>query len=157
MDVDKELMDIYPWILYIARKFCRHRQDAEDLANDIIYKILINRDKFVYAESLKPWCMAVMRNVHITKYNRNSLITFVSYDSVPEFSSSSSSEDLTLFNDAVAAIRKCIRKSICIDCVIYFAKGYSYEEISDFLNIPVGTVRSRISYGRKQLYQEMNL
>lgn len=68
-----------------------------------------------------------MRNVYITKYNRQSLVTFVDYDSVPEFSFSCFSEDLTLFNDALGVIKRYIRKSHCLDCVIYFAKGYSYE------------------------------
>lgn len=156
MDFDKELKDIYPWILHLAGKFCRCREDAEDLANDIIYKLLVNRDQFVGDKSLKPWCLAVMRNVYITKYNRQSLVTFVDYGSVPEFSSSCSSEYLTLFDDTLTAIKRCIRKSHCMDCVIYFAKGYSYNEISEFLNIPIGTVRSRISYGRKLLFQELN-
>ncbi|EFG13756.1 conserved hypothetical protein [Bacteroides xylanisolvens SD CC 1b] len=38
---------------------------------------------------------------------------------------------------------------------MYYASGYSYDEISEILNIPVGTVRSRISSGRKQLCQEL--
>lgn len=37
---------------------------------------------------------------------------------------------------------------------MYYASGYSYDEISEILNIPVGTVRSRISSGRKMLLQE---
>ena len=39
---------------------------------------------------------------------------------------------------------------------MYYAEGYSYEEISEILNIPVGTVRSRISSGRKFLLQEIS-
>ena len=39
---------------------------------------------------------------------------------------------------------------------MYYASGYSYDEISEILHIPVGTVRSRISFGRKKISQELN-
>lgn len=83
-------------------------------------------------------------------------MTFVGYDVELEKQFYNSTLDLTLFKDTVATIRRCFRKSHRIDCVIYFVKGYSYDEISEFLNIPVGTVKSRISYGRKQLYRELS-
>ena len=61
-----------------------------------------------------------------------------------------------LFDDLVSTIQRCAKKSRCIDSVMYYAEGYSYEEISEILNIPVGTVRSRISSGRKFLLQEIS-
>ncbi len=39
MDFDKELSEIYSWILHVARRYCVTRQDAEDLASDTVYKI----------------------------------------------------------------------------------------------------------------------
>ena len=41
MDFEKELSEIYPWILKVARKFCCSMQDAEDLAGDTVYKLLV--------------------------------------------------------------------------------------------------------------------
>lgn len=38
---------------------------------------------------------------------------------------------------------------------MYYASGYSYDEISEILNIPVGTVRSRISSARKFILHEI--
>lgn len=66
MDFEKEVSEIYPWILRVARRFCRSMQDAEDLAGDTVYKMLINRDKFDVSKPLKPWCLAVMQNTYIT-------------------------------------------------------------------------------------------
>lgn len=156
MNLDKELSKLYPWILYMAKRYCKHQQDAEDLANDTIYKILVNRSRFDCNKSLRAWCFIVLRNTYITMYNRYYTLSFVGYDVVMENSSTSSASDSVLFRDVVSAIRRCYQKSCCMDCVIFFAKGFSYDEISEILNIPVNTVRSRISYGRKQLYQELN-
>ena len=51
----------------------------------------------------------------------------------------------------LSTLRKCAKKSIAIECVILYAKGYDYKEISQLLGIPKGTVMSRISNGRKML------
>ena len=44
-----------------------------------------------------------------------------------------------------------------MDCVVYYALGYSYKEIGKMVGIPVNTVRSRISYGRELLRNELDL
>lgn len=53
-------------------------------------------------------------------------------------------------------IRECARKSVAIECVILYAKGYNYDEISKMLRIPKGTVMSRISNGRKMLREALD-
>ena len=40
-------------------------QDAEDLAGDTVYKLLVNRDKFDCSKPLQPWCLIIMRNTYI--------------------------------------------------------------------------------------------
>ena len=97
-----------------------------------------------------------MQNTYITQYNRNSLIHFIGYDSAVENASSDYASNLAMFNDVLSAIRRCAQKSCCMDSLIYCAQGYSYDEISELLNVPTGTVRSRISFGRKMLYQELD-
>ena len=129
-------------------------QDAEDLAGDTVYKLLVNRDKFDCSKPLQPWCLIIMRNTYIIRYNRNSLIHFTGLDMVDGSAISNCTAHSILFDDLVSIIQRCAKKSRCIDSVMYYASGYSYDEISEILNIPVGTVRSRISSGRKMLLQE---
>lgn len=155
MEFDKELSEIYPWIQRMARKFCKSIQDAEDLAGDTIYRILVNKNKFDSSKALKPWCLAVMQNIFITSYNRNALVQFTGYDSILEENSPNKASDMAMFNDILSAIRRCAQKSKCMDCLVYCAKGFSYDEISDILHVPVGTVGSRISFGRKLLSKEL--
>lgn len=82
MDFEKEIALLYPWIVKVARKYCWSIQDAEDLANDTVYKALLNKDKFESGRPLKPWCEVIMQNTYITNYNRKSIIRFVDYDDV---------------------------------------------------------------------------
>lgn len=156
MDFEKEISELYPWILCIARKFCKSIQDAEDLAGETVYKMLLNRDKFNPTKPLKPWCLVVMQNTYITQYNRNSLINFVEYDHAMDKLSSDNASNLVMFNDILSAIRRCAQKTCCMESLILCAKGYSYHEISELLNISVVTIRSRISFGRKMLNKEID-
>ena len=155
MSFEQALLEIYPWIFRVARRFCSSVQDAEDLAGDTVYKILQNQDKFDCSKPMKPWCIAVMQNTYITRYNRNSLIHFTGLDIVDRSATSNCTTHSILFDDLVSTIQRCAKKSRCIDSVMYYASGYSYDEISEILNIPVGTVRSRISSGRKLILQEI--
>ena len=157
MDFDNTLSEIYPWILQVARRYCRSIQDAEDLAGETIFKMLQNRDKFDNSKPIKPWCITIMQNTFITLYNRSVLVHFTSYDEVAECRSSSySAYSLAIFHDTLSAIHRCASHSCCMECVIYYAKGYSYDEISELIGIPIGTVRSRISFGRKMMHKELN-
>jgi len=82
-------------------------------------------------------------------------VHFTEYDFVAERRSFDDPYNMIMYNDIISVIRKCSQKSRCIDSVIYCAKGYTYDEISDFLHIPIGTVKSRISSGRKMIIQEL--
>ena len=150
---DQELSDIYPWLLRMARRYCYTTQDAEDLVGDTVYQVLLNRDRFDLSKDIKPWCLIVMRNTYITSYNRSSLVHFTGYDIVAENHSSDNPYCLVIYNDIISIIKRCSQESRCIDSVVYCAKGYSYDEISEILHIPIGTVRSRIAFGRKKLVQ----
>lgn len=155
MDFEMEVASIYPWIVKIARKYCWSIQDAEDLANETVYKVLLNKSKFQNGKPLKPWCEVIMLNTYITDYNRKSLIRFENYERVYQIASSHLTTDRILFHDILSAIRRCSLKSCCIECVLMYAKGYSYDEISKILNIPASTVRSRIAFGRELIRREL--
>lgn len=153
---EKEIEGIYPWVLFIAKKYCSSTEDAEDLAGETICKILENREKFSDGKPLKPWCVAILKNTYITMHNKKTLIGFVGYESIPNLNNSSNSLGNLYFNELLSIIRSCTKKTKCMECVILYAKGYSYDEISLILNIPIGTVMSRISFGRKILKQELS-
>jgi len=155
MDFDRELSRIYPWILRVAKKYCWSVQDAEDLAGDTVYKLLVNRDRFDCSKPLQPWCLIIMRNTYIIRYNRSSLIQFTGLNVAEESAVSDCTNNSILFDDLLSTIQRCTKKTRCIDSVMYYAEGYSYNEISEILHIPVGTVRSRISFGRKLLLQRL--
>lgn len=157
VDFDKEVADLYPWLLRLAKRYCSSHEDAEDLAGDTICKVLDHRDKFQKDKPLKPWCCAVLANTYFTKFKKNLLISFVSYDSVVDMRSAFNPFNNLCYNEIVSAIQRCTKRTKCMNCLLLYTQGFSHEEISLSLDIPIGTVRSRISFSRKALALELNL
>lgn len=157
MDFNNEVASLYPWLLRIAGRYCSSSCDVEDLVGETIYKVLSNKEKFEEGRALKPWCEVIMLNTYITEYNRKSLVRFVSCDGAKEILSCNLASDEIMIHDILDIIERCRHKSCCIDCVLFYAEGYSYDEISKIFNIPVGTVARRISNGKTLLKKELGL
>lgn len=157
MKFEDKVAQLYPWILRMAKRYSKSKEDAEDLAGETVYKVLSNRSKYDEDMDLKPWCLAIMANTSKTIHQHNSLITFVDYDCVHQAPSYNRASERVTLKNIFSCVRKSARRTSTILCVLYYAKGYSYDEISSIVGIPVGTVKSRISFGRKVLKVALEL
>ena len=145
------VIEHYQWIMQSAFKYCRNKMDAEDLAEETILKILANKHNYDGNKPFKPWCSVIMLNTYITAYNHDSLIRFDDEDKAKNEASVLDTEHQVRYQELLGIINKYRAKSCSVDCVMMYANGYSYDEIACSMCIPVGTVRSRISYGRNML------
>lgn len=156
MNVDELIVQNAGWIRRRARKYYESTQDAEDLASETIYKCLKNAGRFDPRKGFRPWASTIMENTFKTEYNRRKCVLFTRLTSYePGYESHMTSDQLASLGRIGTIIRECGRKSCCISCVILYAKGYTYEEISEMEGIPVGTVKSRLSAGRRMLKEAL--
>lgn len=155
MDIESLVISNITWLRKKAQLFCPNEFDAEDLASETIEKILRSRDRFDSRKDFRPWALIVMRNTFITQYNRRKCVPFTGMDDDYSYASPFYADQEIELSHILNTIRKCARQSIAIECVILYAKGYNYDEISKMLGIPKGTVMSRISNGRKMLREAL--
>lgn len=152
MDICELVAAHYGWIRKTAARFFRDRCDAEDLAGETICKLLTNGERFDRAREFKPWAYAIMANTFRTLYNRRRCVLFTGYDHENEaYGSPEATDQLAAVSCLLSVISECGRRSLCIECVLLYAEGYNYAEIARLSGIPIGTVRSRISSGRRML------
>lgn len=155
-DFNQEVCRLYPWLLAKAFYLCSSKADAEDIAMDVVCKMLENAHKFNAGMPIKPWAAAILNNTFCSWYNRRRLVEFISIDCVEGLPSHLSHPDArVVIKSILHTVRQCAHLSNTITGVILYAKGYSYAEISKTLCIPLGTVRSRIHIGRKILSERM--
>lgn len=156
MKIERLVVENLTWLKRKAHQYYSDDFDADDLASETIEKILRSKDKFDSRKSFRPWALTVMHNTYITQYNRRKCVPFTGMDDDYSYASPLTAEQDMAISHILATVRECARKSVAIECVILYAKGYNYDEISKMLGIPKGTVISRISNGRKMLREALD-
>lgn len=140
-----------------ALKLCKNRSDADDLVQTTIMRALAHRDSFEEGTKAFSWLSRIMYNSFATTYKRK--IRYESqYDPEPEIMKvqfESSQEDKVMLHEVQAAMQELCPQHRDILMLIC---GYemTYEEAAIHLNIPIGTVRSRLSRAREALLAVMS-
>lgn len=155
MNIEHLVVDNITWLRRKAQLFYQNEFDAEDLASETIEKILKSRDRFDSRKDFRPWALTVMKNTFVTQYNRRKCVPFTGMDEDYSYASPYLADQELEISRILSTVRECARRSVAIECVILYAKGYNYDEISKMLGIPKGTVMSRISNGRKMLREAL--
>lgn len=155
MDIEDLVVAHAGWIRKVARRYYSDECDADDLAGETIYKCLSQGRRFDSDRSFKPWALTIMENTFKTQYNRRKCVLFTGYGDNGQYVGTEYTDQKTSVNRILSIIRECGRKSCCIECVLLYAKGYSYDEIADIVGIPTGTVKSRVAAGRRMLREAL--
>jgi RNA polymerase sigma factor (sigma-70 family) len=138
-----------------AVSLTRSQEDAKDLFQETMVRALLNREKYEFGTNLKAWLYTIMRNVFINNYRKNKKHRKVD-DHAPEAYMYTMNK--TAKNDGWANMRINEIKAAIDSLPNVFRlsfelhyTGYKYQEIADMLQEPLGTIKSRIHFARKQL------
>lgn len=153
-DPHKIVCDHAEWIRRKALYMCRDEDKADELAGETICRCLALGDRFPTKGDFKPYATAVIRNL-LCEQRRKITHIAVPLDEYTALSGSADTSSTAIFRSIVRLLRDLRRQSPFIDPVLLYAKGYTYQEISERLGIPVGTVKSRISHGRKIISESL--
>ncbi|HLT23653.1 MAG TPA: sigma-70 family RNA polymerase sigma factor [Ignavibacteria bacterium] len=166
-DFETEAMPHMNLLHNYAYRMTGNQLDADDLVQETYLRAFRFFHKFEKGTNCKAWLFRIMKNLFINKYRKNQKEPGkVDYDDVENFfdtikSDRVESTDLQeklfsnlLDDDMVNALNSLPDdfKTVVILCDI---EGLSYEEIAEFVQCPIGTVRSRLHRGRKLLQQKL--
>jgi len=134
---------------------CRDWHDADDLAQECYLRALRNWGLFAGRGSRQGWLFAIARNTHIDwlrrRTRRKDIGAIGGEASVGEVSVTCEPDEVEMVWESVNALDHGHKEVIHLR----FAAGLSYAEMADALQIPVGTVRSRLHRGLKALRQQI--
>ena len=145
---------------YFALSLTQNRDDAEDLLQETMLKALTYRDKYTPGTNLKAWLHTIMKNTFINNYRRQTrartIITTKDdlevLDFVPAASSYSPMAEVSL-KEVTKMINE-LPETFRVPFVMH-NKGYKYKEVAEHLNIPIGTVKSRIFMSKQLLMKQL--
>jgi RNA polymerase sigma-70 factor (ECF subfamily) len=145
-----------------AMKFTNNVEDANDLVQDTIIKAIRYRDMYKHGTNLRGWLYTIMRNTFINNYRkgskRNALIeTSEDLSSFQLMGSAQNNQGVNTFimEDIQKALDK-LQPEYSRPFLRYF-EGYKYHEIAEELNIPIGTVKTRIHVARQILKGQLKM
>ena len=169
-DFTKESMQFAPQLFSTAMRMTRNQSDAEDLVQETFIKAWRSFHTFQTGTNLRAWLYRIMTNTFINKYNSKlrkpteteldeveELYLYKRLGSIDQSKLSSSAEDqmLELFtDDEVKNALEELPETFRLPVLLSDVDGFSYKEIAEMLDIPLGTVMSRLHRGRK-LMQKM--
>lgn len=169
--VDKEefgvLMDRYEAKLrrYIARLGVRNPDDQQDVLQDIFVKVYRNLNGFDQRLKFSSWVYRIAHNEAISAYRKKNvrpeghliadseeLLSFVSGN----LDSAELQFDRTVNAEAVREALQKLEEKYAQVLILRFFEHKDYDEISDILQIPIGSVGTLIHRGKKQLATVIN-
>jgi RNA polymerase sigma-70 factor, ECF subfamily len=166
-----QALEFMPALYSAALRMTRNPADAEDLVQETYLRAYRGFNSFSEGTNLRAWLYRILTNTYINSYRARQrrpeerqlddvedLYLYRRIGAVEEALAARSAEDelMDLFTDEeVKAALDSLPEAFRL--AVYFAdvEGFSYKEIAEILDIPIGTVMSRLHRGRKAMQKEL--
>lgn len=156
------ISDYRPSLMQSALKFTQNYDDAGDLVQDTLIKAIRYEDKYEEGTNLRGWLFTIMRNTFINNYRALTRRTAVMVQNVDPWSfpvteqtSKNQGEGKFTMEDITKAMSQ-LEPVHSVPFLRYF-EGYKYHEIAEELDIPIGTVKTRIHVARRLLKSSLKM
>lgn len=152
-----------------AYRMTRNAEDAEDLVQETYLKAYKYYDKFQEGTNFKAWLFKIMKNTFINNYRKKQAAPPQSdFADIEESFESQVSEEVTrkvkdpeselledMLDDDVQRALDELPEDYRMVVILADLEGFAYKEIAEILEVPVGTVMSRLYRGRRRLEEAM--
>ncbi len=162
-------MQFAPQLYSAALRMTRNPADAEDVVQETFLKAYRAYDSFQEGTNLKAWLYRILTNTYINRYRKaqrrpsevelgelQDLYLFKRLGEQSGASESAEAEVLEQFVDAdVVQALESLPDNFRMPVLLADVEGFAYKEIAAMLDIPIGTVMSRLHRGRKALQKKL--
>ena len=155
---EKEAIVHLDIIYNAALKLTKSRVEAEDLVQETFLRAYRFFDKFKAGTNCKAWLFKILKNIYINKYRKESrkpqMLDVSDVEGSGDLANALTPEDEIfgkLLDDDVVDAMDALPEEFRLAIVLSDLEGFSYKEIAEILDCPIGTVMSRLHRGRKLL------
>jgi RNA polymerase sigma-70 factor, ECF subfamily len=168
---ERDAMQYARQLYSAAMRMTRNPADAEDLVQETFLKAYRAYNTFEEGTNLKAWLYRILTNTYINKYRKDSrrpsevdlgsvedLYLYRNIGSEESAEAARTTEDRVLDGLVESDIKKAVEdlpENFRLPVLLADLEGFSYKEISDILDIPIGTVMSRLHRGRKAMQKSL--
>ncbi|MGA7098340.1 MAG: sigma-70 family RNA polymerase sigma factor [Acidimicrobiia bacterium] len=170
-DFERDAMQYTRQLYSAALRMTRNPADAEDLVQETFLKAFRAYHTFEAGTNLKAWLYRILTNTYINRYRKESrrpsevdlgtvedLYLYRRIGSEESAEAARTTEDKVLDGLVESDIKKAVEdlpENFRIPVLLADMEGFSYKEIAEILDIPIGTVMSRLHRGRKAMQKSL--
>ncbi|MCJ8298846.1 MAG: RNA polymerase sigma factor [Pseudomonadales bacterium] len=147
-----QLLSHYSAMQGFAFKLCGNHHDAEDLVQQAYAQALDNRQQFHHGTRADSWMYRIIQNLYFNinaakavRIRKQPFLVIENKQS--SLDPSADSRELDQVLSVIASIPDSYREVLILVCI----QGFSYKETAELLQLPIGTVTSRLARGRKMI------
>jgi len=166
---ERDAMEYASQLYSAALRMTRNPADAEDIVQETYLKAYRAYDTYKEGTNLKAWLYRILTNTYINRYRKlqrrpsevelgelQDLYLFkrLGEASGAERSTEESVLEAMVDTDIKAALES-LPEKFRMPVLLADVEGFSYKEIAEILDVPIGTVMSRLHRGRKALQKKL--
>jgi RNA polymerase sigma-70 factor, ECF subfamily len=167
VDFEREMLPHLDALYNFAIRLTTDPIDAEDLVQDTIVKAFRFFSSYEKGTNAKAWLFRILKNSYINNYRKKSKQPQqVDYDEVSTYyetvrseqSDTTDMEDIMyrdMLDDQITKALQRLPEDFRTVVLLCDVEGFTYEEIANMLDVPIGTIRSRLHRGRNLLRVEL--
>ena len=164
---EQELLPHIQPLYNFAFHLCYNEEDANDLVQETYLKALRFVDKYIQGTNAKAWLFKILKNAFINQYRKRSKRPMqVDYEDIASYHDSEEGSyvdfmDLReeifqgMMGDEVTTAINALPIDFRTVILLCDIEGFTYEEIAKIVDIPIGTVRSRLHRARNMLKEQL--
>ncbi len=146
-------------IFRCAYRLSKNKQDAEDLTQETFYYAIKNYSQIKDLAKVKNWLFSILRNLFLKEVTKNKKHLDIEFDAISNFiyELTDLSDDY-LKGEVKSKVKEVLVKAeprLRIPIELFYFQGFSYKEIAIKLDLPIGTVMSRIARAKVYLKKEL--
>jgi RNA polymerase sigma-70 factor (ECF subfamily) len=156
MEFNSQFEKLSSLLQAFAYNLTKNTEDAKDLFQETAYRAMTNREKFRPGTNFKAWLFTIMKNIFINNYRKKMKANTImdSTDNMYYINSGSTiianAGDSNIMMKELTGMIDKLDESIRVPFLMHY-QGFKYQEIADYFDLPLGTVKSRIFFARKEL------
>lgn len=138
-------------VLYYLKKLMRSEPDALDVLQELWLAVFRNIRRLKAAEALRPWVYRMAHGMAVSRIRREVARDRAEEAAVEGDPGSFEEVDARFVHEALDFLEEHHREAL----VLHFLEELSLEEIASIVGVPIGTVKSRIHFGKKALKEAL--
>ena len=159
MDVARELVELvrlhYALLYRYAYRLAGSAADAEDLTQQTFLTAQTKLDQLREPERAKSWLIAILRNTYLKGLRDRGRATFVSLECVADPGNGHETE-LVFDQEELQAALDALPEEYRTPLTLFYFEEFSYKEISELMDTPIGTVMSRLARAKSYLRRKLS-